>query len=290
MPGLRRATGCRAVNLFSPNGTDGGQDVFHFHLHLIPVPEGEPFPLQLPDPARRCRHAIAARRDGGPHRPLHPRGTRAVERGDAGSDEFRASCRSGRARDILRPAPRIPYPRRREPTPPDERFAPTTRRSTSLVARCGSTPSATIERTRRRHPRARRGRAARAVRGARAQPAARRGAEAVGEERRHLQGVARHGRGGGDHRPRARAAARSGAHDVVAPMIRNAGACHEMGMPLARCSRLPRHADSPSGGRDGTSATCARRALPDLTRRRHGAGDRPGSRSASGSAARTAWR
>ena len=51
MPGLRRATGCRAVNLFSPNGADGGQDVFHFHLHLIPVPVGEPFPLQLPHPS-----------------------------------------------------------------------------------------------------------------------------------------------------------------------------------------------------------------------------------------------
>lgn len=50
LPGLRAATGCRAVNLFSPNGTAGGQDVFHFHVHLIPVPEGEPFPLQLPDP------------------------------------------------------------------------------------------------------------------------------------------------------------------------------------------------------------------------------------------------
>ncbi len=50
LPGLRQATGCHAVNLFSPNGTAGGQDVFHFHLHLIPVPEGQPFPLQLPDP------------------------------------------------------------------------------------------------------------------------------------------------------------------------------------------------------------------------------------------------
>lgn len=48
LPGLARATGCRAVNLFSPNGADGGQSVFHFHLHLIPVPEGSPFPLQLP--------------------------------------------------------------------------------------------------------------------------------------------------------------------------------------------------------------------------------------------------
>lgn len=50
LPGLRKATGSRAINLFSPNGAHGGQDVFHFHLHLIPVPEGEPFPLQLPDP------------------------------------------------------------------------------------------------------------------------------------------------------------------------------------------------------------------------------------------------
>jgi histidine triad (HIT) family protein len=51
LPGLRKATGCRAVNLFSPNGTAGGQDVYHFHVHLIPVPEGAPFPLQLPDPS-----------------------------------------------------------------------------------------------------------------------------------------------------------------------------------------------------------------------------------------------
>jgi histidine triad (HIT) family protein len=51
LPGLRLATGCRAVNLFSANGADGGQDVFHFHLHLIPVPQGAPFPLQLPDPS-----------------------------------------------------------------------------------------------------------------------------------------------------------------------------------------------------------------------------------------------
>ncbi len=50
LPGLRKATGCRAVNIFSPNGADGGQDVFHFHVHLIPVPAEAPFPLQLPDP------------------------------------------------------------------------------------------------------------------------------------------------------------------------------------------------------------------------------------------------
>ena len=50
LPGLRKATHCRAVNIFSPNGADGGQDVFHFHVHLIPVPAEAPFPLQLPDP------------------------------------------------------------------------------------------------------------------------------------------------------------------------------------------------------------------------------------------------
>jgi pyruvate dehydrogenase E1 component alpha subunit/2-oxoisovalerate dehydrogenase E1 component alpha subunit len=45
---------------------------------------------------------------------------------------------------------------------------------------------------------------------------------------------------------------RSGpAHDVVAPMIRNNGACHEMGMPLADIFRTYLGtADSPSGGHD----------------------------------------
>jgi histidine triad (HIT) family protein len=66
LPGIRKATGCRAVNLFSPNGADGGQDVFHFHLHLIPVPEGMPFPLQLPHsssqvPSRSELDVMAAR-------------------------------------------------------------------------------------------------------------------------------------------------------------------------------------------------------------------------------------
>ncbi len=66
LPGLRKATGCRAINLFSPNGADGGQDVFHFHLHLIPVPDGSPFPLQLPDegapvPSRSQLDVMAAR-------------------------------------------------------------------------------------------------------------------------------------------------------------------------------------------------------------------------------------
>lgn len=66
LPGLARATGCRAVNLFSPNGADGGQSVFHFHLHLLPVPEGQPFPLQLPNasspvPSRSELDVMAAR-------------------------------------------------------------------------------------------------------------------------------------------------------------------------------------------------------------------------------------
>src|SRR5690606_31646073 len=39
--------------------------------------------------------------------------------------------------------------------------------------------------------------------------------------------------------------------DVVAPMIRNAGACHEMGMPLADMLRgYLGTADGPNGGRD----------------------------------------
>lgn len=47
-PGLRAATRASAVNLFSPNGQAGGQDVPHFHWHLIPVREGEHFAFQLP--------------------------------------------------------------------------------------------------------------------------------------------------------------------------------------------------------------------------------------------------
>jgi TPP-dependent pyruvate/acetoin dehydrogenase alpha subunit len=40
--------------------------------------------------------------------------------------------------------------------------------------------------------------------------------------------------------------------DVVAPMIRNAGACHEMGMPLERIfAGYLGTADGPNGGRDG---------------------------------------
>ncbi len=42
------------------------------------------------------------------------------------------------------------------------------------------------------------------------------------------------------------------ARDVVSPMIRNAGACHEMGMPVSDMLRgYLGTSDSPSGGRDG---------------------------------------
>ena len=47
-PGLRKAVGAAAINVFSANGKAGGQDVLHFHMHLIPIKEGEPFLLQLP--------------------------------------------------------------------------------------------------------------------------------------------------------------------------------------------------------------------------------------------------
>jgi histidine triad (HIT) family protein len=52
-PGVQKAVGAAAVNLFSANGRAGGQDVLHFHLHLIPVKEGEDFALQLPHPDAR---------------------------------------------------------------------------------------------------------------------------------------------------------------------------------------------------------------------------------------------
>ncbi|HUF25779.1 MAG TPA: thiamine pyrophosphate-dependent dehydrogenase E1 component subunit alpha [Gemmatimonadaceae bacterium] len=43
-----------------------------------------------------------------------------------------------------------------------------------------------------------------------------------------------------------------GTHDVVAPMIRNSGACHEMGMPIADIFRAYMATeDGPSRGRDG---------------------------------------
>nr|PZN91763.1 MAG: HIT family protein [bacterium] len=65
-PGIRRATGADAINVFSANGRAGGQDVLHFHIHLIPVREGEEFALQLPPadapiPSRSELDVMAAR-------------------------------------------------------------------------------------------------------------------------------------------------------------------------------------------------------------------------------------
>lgn len=65
-PGIRKATGAAAINLFSANGQAGGQDVLHFHLHLIPVHEGEEFDLQLPKedapvPSRSQLNVMATR-------------------------------------------------------------------------------------------------------------------------------------------------------------------------------------------------------------------------------------
>jgi histidine triad (HIT) family protein len=65
-PGLQRATGATALNVFCANGRAGGQDVLHFHLHLIPVHENEPFALQLPlpdapIPSRSALDVMAAR-------------------------------------------------------------------------------------------------------------------------------------------------------------------------------------------------------------------------------------
>ena len=50
--------------------------------------------------------------------------------------------------------------------------------------------------------------------------------------------------------------------DVVAPMIRNAGACCEMGLPVADMLRgYLATADSPSRGRDGHVGSFSRRVL-----------------------------
>ena len=65
-PGIRRATGAGALNVFSPNGREGGQDVPHFHWHLIPVRTPEEFDLHLPKedapvPSRSQLDVMAAR-------------------------------------------------------------------------------------------------------------------------------------------------------------------------------------------------------------------------------------
>jgi TPP-dependent pyruvate/acetoin dehydrogenase alpha subunit len=54
--------------------------------------------------------------------------------------------------------------------------------------------------------------------------------------------------------------------DVVAPMIRNAGACHEMGMPVAEIFRsYLGTADGPSGGRDLHVGDLAHGVLPPIS-------------------------
>jgi len=55
-------------------------------------------------------------------------------------------------------------------------------------------------------------------------------------------------------------------HDVVAPMIRNCGACHEMGMPVEDIFRTYLGtADSPSGGRDLHVGDLARGVLAPIS-------------------------
>jgi TPP-dependent pyruvate/acetoin dehydrogenase alpha subunit len=55
-------------------------------------------------------------------------------------------------------------------------------------------------------------------------------------------------------------------HDVVGPMIRNAGACHEMGMPVADIFRsYLGTADGPSGGRDLHVGDLAHGVLPPIS-------------------------
>jgi pyruvate dehydrogenase E1 component alpha subunit/2-oxoisovalerate dehydrogenase E1 component alpha subunit len=55
-------------------------------------------------------------------------------------------------------------------------------------------------------------------------------------------------------------------HDVVAPMIRNGGACHEMGMPVADMMRAYMGTgDGPSRGRDGHYGDLAKGILPPIS-------------------------
>ena len=55
-------------------------------------------------------------------------------------------------------------------------------------------------------------------------------------------------------------------HDYIAPMIRNGGACHEMGMPVADILRAYMGTgDSPSRGRDGHYGDWSRGILPPIS-------------------------
>jgi TPP-dependent pyruvate/acetoin dehydrogenase alpha subunit len=59
---------------------------------------------------------------------------------------------------------------------------------------------------------------------------------------------------------------RTGHHDIVAPMIRNAAACCEMGMPIAAMLRAYlASADSPSAGRDLHVGDMSRGVLPPIS-------------------------
>ncbi len=65
-PGIKKAAGAEALNVFSANGKAGGQDVLHFHMHLIPVRQKADFPLNLPlpdtpIPSRSALDVMAAR-------------------------------------------------------------------------------------------------------------------------------------------------------------------------------------------------------------------------------------
>ncbi len=65
-PGIKKAAGAEALNVFSANGKAGGQDVLHFHMHLIPVRQKTDFPLNLPlpdtpIPSRSALDVMAAR-------------------------------------------------------------------------------------------------------------------------------------------------------------------------------------------------------------------------------------
>lgn len=66
VPGIKKAAGAEALNVFSANGRAGGQDVAHFHFHLIPVRQRSDFPLHLPladapIPSRSALDVMAAR-------------------------------------------------------------------------------------------------------------------------------------------------------------------------------------------------------------------------------------
>jgi TPP-dependent pyruvate/acetoin dehydrogenase alpha subunit len=57
-----------------------------------------------------------------------------------------------------------------------------------------------------------------------------------------------------------------GEHDLVAPMIRNGGACHEFGMPVADMIRAYMGTfDGPSRGRDGHYGDLSRGILPPIS-------------------------